>query len=572
MARINKTPAHSAFESAVKSLRNAFQGVTGIAQLPRSLPVQTKYPLNTASMGTNLCTLSQGWLLAALMYGTNSEEAPASPLLTTPFCMVASQSIAGGNAVASFTLEMVVPTGTLYLTQTGGKMRGTIIDSSDATLTDPLGAFNTLSPDVLAAVGCALLPTILEVDAASGAGMIGDAITSLRSELQDMHTWSDPNDIPELTKEHIYCLDNIGFVLNSLSLDFADGNSASMEEPVGNIPMTRGAVVCCNMVNGWTPRFVQSNGKRFASTTRTSLTIADAKQMFSHYSANRHWTDEERMMIPVMPDDMPVMPEVLKMAKRITDTHDSRNPVVNMMWRSETGYGKSTGTRQLAAILNLPLLIMTCHPGMELQDFKSNFVPYTEDGAVSDTGRASLRRVSAPAASRTEHFIEAKQHLLSLPDSERSRILDAAEFFTDAFNEDPTDLMEKLTGQRINCLFTEVCTLYAEVRSSILYEDALEQKVQRLEAAAERNSGSKQETGRPEFVHVVANYVKALVNGYLCEIQEPSRIRDSGTLVGLNEFNRPDAVIPLMNGAYALRHKDAICVFTDNVGYGASRS
>lgn len=78
-------------------------------------------------------------------------------------------------------------------------------------------------------------------------------------------------------------------------------------------------------------------------------------------------------------------------------------------------------------------------------------------------------------------------------------------------------------------------------------------------------------SGTPRFKFVESNYVKALTRGYLCEVQEASRIRNSGVLVGLNEFDRPGSVIPLLDGSYQKRHAQAIVVFTDNTGYASCR-
>jgi hypothetical protein len=85
----------------------------------------------------------------------------------------------------------------------------------------------------------------------------------------------------------------------------------------------------------------------------------------------------------------------------------------------------------------------------------------------------------------------------------------------------------------------------------------------------ERATPQKEE--KPGFKHVLSAYMKALINGYLCEIQEPSRIRDSGVLVGTNDYERAGAVIQLMSGAMARRHKDALVIYTDNVGYASCR-
>ena len=50
--------------------------------------------------------------------------------------------------------------------------------------------------------------------------------------------------------------------------------------------------------------------------------------------------------------------------------------------------------------------------------------------------------------------------------------------------------------------------------------------------------------GSARFKHVESNFVKALTRGYIVEIQEISRIKDAGVLVGLNEYDRPGAIIP----------------------------
>lgn len=90
-----------------------------------------------------------------------------------------------------------------------------------------------------------------------------------------------------------------------------------------------------------------------------------------------------------------------------------------------------------------------------------------------------------------------------------------------------------------------------------------------LEAYAAKASSNSSNT--PRFKFVESNYVKALSRGYICEVQEASRIRNAGVLVGLNEFDRPGSVIPLLNGSYAKRHQNAIVIFTDNIGYASCR-
>lgn len=73
----------------------------------------------------------------------------------------------------------------------------------------------------------------------------------------------------------------------------------------------------------------------------------------------------------------------------------------------------------------------------------------------------------------------------------------------------------------------------------------------------------------PRYVMRESTYIRALKNGYICEVQESSRIRDPGVLPGLNEYDRPGALIPQVDGGFARRHPDAIVFYTDNVGYNS---
>lgn len=220
------------------------------------------------------------------------------------------------------------------------------------------------------------------------------------------------------------------------------------------------------------------------------------------------WTEDEIKLIPNFPDDYPVLPEVIKIASRYVETHEDKRPMVNFMWRGITSYGKSTGVELLAAILNMPLLRMTCHSTMETQDFLSNIIPVSQGKAFAG----------------------------ELP----------------TFDEmacDPESAYQRLTGEENEQATSEMCLeAYSEV------------------VASKANAGNG-----TLFKQVESNFVKALSKGYIVEVQEISRIKDPGVLVGLNEYDRPGAVIPLVNGRSVRRHENAMAVYTDNVGYTSCR-
>lgn len=111
---------------------------------------------------------------------------------------------------------------------------------------------------------------------------------------------------------------------------------------------------------------------------------------------------------------------------------------------------------------------------------------------------------------------------------------------------DPTSAYQQLTGIE---------------KDDVTPQDCLDEVYKR---AARSN-------GTARFKHVESNYVKALSKGYIIELSEVSRIREPGVLVGLDDFDQPGAIIPLVDGGYVRRHRDAIVFMTDNVGYVSCR-
>lgn len=236
-----------------------------------------------------------------------------------------------------------------------------------------------------------------------------------------------------------------------------------------------------------------------------TLTIAEAKKEFAAYIGSKTWTTAEEALIPEFPDDFPVPPESLKIARRFIATHEMRRPMVNFLWRGITSFGKSTGVEVIACLLHTPLLRMTCCPEMERQDFLSQFVP---DNSPAFTGE--------------------------VPTVEQI-------FF------DPQSSYTAVTGEE--------------------KEDVTPDEV--LKAIVERAAQNPSSAAR--FKHVESDFVVALSKGYICEVEEFSRIRNAGTLVGLNRYDQPGALIPLVDGSHVRRHKDAMVIYTDNVGYVSCR-
>ena len=67
------------------------------------------------------------------------------------------------------------------------------------------------------------------------------------------------------------------------------------------------------------------------------------------------------------------------------------------------------------------------------------------------------------------------------------------------------------------------------------------------------------------------DFLKALKNGYVVEIQEPTTIVQPGVLVGLNSLLEQTGSITLPTGEIIERHPDAVVVITTNISYEGCR-
>lgn len=277
----------------------------------------------------------------------------------------------------------------------------------------------------------------------------------------------------------------------------------------GNVTMLQSQIISTAfdsalLLHG-TPSYLKSGGLKASS--KKVYTAKQVKEMpiFSDYTASLSWSEDEEKLIPSFPDDYPVVPETIKIARHIVLTKGKRRPMVNFLWRGCTAYGKSTGVEMLAYILHTPLLRITCYSGMEAQSFLAEYVP-DNDIALSCA------------------------HLPSI----------------DEIKYDPENAYYAMTGRQCPGISAQEALLtYGKV-------------------CAQKGRGSS-----ARFKLVESNYVKALKSGYICEVQEMSRIKDSGTMVTLNEYNRSGAVIPLVDGSSAVRSPNAIVIYTDNVGYSS---
>ena len=318
-----------------------------------------------------------------------------------------------------------------------------------------------------------------------------------------------------------------------------------------------------------TPFLLRGKAKRAVSRKKKTV-FRDAAAEFSAFARSHSWTEEERKLIPTFPDDYAVLPEVLTIARRYVQSRSFRRPMVNVMWRADTSYGKSTGVEMLAAILGLPLLRLTCHSTMEKNEFLTQFVPVTgnreEQGPAPDLPSFEEISFDPETAYRQIAGVSSEEATpeLCLQAIARRSAVDPL-FRVSAAK---ASLDEALTRYRILAEDGTAPDGEKTAERARALQTAQEDLTQALEAV---RSGAAGCDSAPRFQLVESNFIRSLQKGYLCEVQEVSRIRDSGVLVGLNEYDRPGSVIPMVDGTFCTRHPEAFVVFTDNVGYTSCR-
>lgn len=128
----------------------------------------------------------------------------------------------------------------------------------------------------------------------------------------------------------------------------------------------------------------------------------------------------------------------------------------------------------------------------------------------------------------------------------------------DDMDYDPAGVYQALTGVENAVATSQDCM------SIVL--DRVTEKVRALSRRDENSKSSGQ-----TYTYTETDFIKALKNGYVIEIQEPSTIVQPGVLVGLNSLLEQTGTITLPTGEVIKRHPDAVVVVTTNIEYEGCR-
>ena len=286
----------------------------------------------------------------------------------------------------------------------------------------------------------------------------------------------------------------------------------------------------------------------FARTGRVVISKATDEVKHSDFEGKyvlnpgRKLTPVEQSLVPKLPEWYIIPPEAIEICKHAQVTTGKPMQMRNFLLRGPAGTGKTMGAKAIAAGLGLPYMKYTCSAGTEIFDFIGSVFPVTDSFSIGD---ADLNREREMLKTMGGINYENVSKLMQLPD-------------LDDMDYDPAGVYQALTGEAKPDATTQECLA--------IVLDKVTEKVRALTAHSEQQQSSGQ-----TYTYVETDFIKALKNGYLVEIQEPSTIIQPGVLVGLNSLLEQNGTITLPTGEIIKRHPDAVVIVTTNVSYEGCR-
>lgn len=260
-------------------------------------------------------------------------------------------------------------------------------------------------------------------------------------------------------------------------------------------------------------------------------------------NATRKLTALELSLVPKLPEWYIIPSEVVDICRHAQATTGRSMQMRNFLLRGPAGTGKTMGAKAIAAGLGLPYMKYTCYAGTEIFDFVGMVFPETD--SIS-TGNAQLDKERELLKSMGGINYANVAKLMNLPDLED-------------MDYDPAGVYQALTGVENAAATSQDCM------GIVL--DKVTDKVRALSTRTEQANTSGQ-----TYTYVETDFIKALKNGYVIEVQEPSTIMQPGVLVGLNSLLEQEGSITLPTGEIIQRHPDAVVVVTTNVSYEGCRN
>lgn len=283
--------------------------------------------------------------------------------------------------------------------------------------------------------------------------------------------------------------------------------------------------------------------KTGSATIKKASTVVEHADFVGKYELHtRKLGAQELILVPKLPEWYIIPQEVVDICKHAKATTGKSMQMRNFLLRGPAGTGKTMGAKAIAAGLHLPYMKYTCSAGTEIFDFIGMIFP---DSDSASTGDAQLDKEREILKSMGGINYANVSKMMNLPD-------------LDDMDYDPAGVYLALTGiENANATSQDCMGL------------VLDKVTEKVRALSKRDEASQ--SGGQTYTYVETDFIKALKNGYVIEIQEPSTIVQPGVLVGLNSLLEQSGSITLPTGEVIERHPDAVVVVTTNISYEGCR-
>lgn len=279
-----------------------------------------------------------------------------------------------------------------------------------------------------------------------------------------------------------------------------------------------------------------------ATIQKATVTVEHSDFVGKYRFGPRVLTALEERLVPKLPPWYIIPQEVVDICNHAKATTGKPTQMRNFLLRGPAGTGKTMGAKAIAAGLGLPYVKYTCSAGTEIFDFIGQVLPRFDGGS---TGNAELDREREALMAMGGINYANVAALLHLPG-------------VDDIDYDPAGVYRKLTEREKPDATAQECMT--------IMMDLVAEKIKALSKQAETP-----QSNAPSYTYEETDFIKALKNGYVVEIQEPTTIVQPGVMVGLNSLLEQEGCITLPTGEVIRRHPDAVVVVTTNISYEGCR-
>lgn len=220
---------------------------------------------------------------------------------------------------------------------------------------------------------------------------------------------------------------------------------------------------------------------------------------------------QDEYLIPDLPESYVCPNWVLKICSELKESSEFSEPTRNILLSGPAGTGKTSGAMAIAYYTGRPYVKVTCSPDTDMFDMVGQMLPNVDKEDMYN----SFQRLGLPSI--------------------------------DDIANDPQGAFIKLFGHEMGPLDSD----------ADCYREIFDRMVNYIQCSS-------------DYTYVESNFIRAIENGWVVELQEPNVIKRNSVLVGLNGIMENDsgvASITLPTGKTIKRHRDAIVIITTNGGY-----